>query len=64
MRTNINLDDQLMDEAFKYAHISTKTGLIHLALEEFIQNHRRKDIRQLKGKIQFDPQYDYKTLRK
>lgn len=63
MRTNIVLDDKLVKEAFRYAHVSTKKELIDLALREFVENHRRKDIRDLKGKIKIHEKYDYKELR-
>lgn len=63
MRTNIVLDEKLIKEAFHYAAVSTKKELIHLALREFVENHRRKDIRDLKGKIKIDHRYDYKSMR-
>ncbi len=63
MRTNIVLNDLLVKEAFAYAHVSTKKDLIELALSEFVENHRRRDIRELRGHIKLDPAYDYKTLR-
>ncbi len=64
MRTNIVLDDDLVKNAFKYSKVRTKKELIHKALEEFVENHKRMDIRNLKGKIQFRENYDYKKLRK
>jgi len=64
MRTNIVLDDELVKEAFKYSQARTKKELIHEALREFVENRRRKDLRQLKGKIGFREDYDYKGLRK
>jgi Arc/MetJ family transcription regulator len=63
MRTNIMLDDKLVKEAFRYAHVSTKKELIDLALREFVENHRRKDIRELRGKISIRDEYNYKDLR-
>ena len=64
MRTNIVLDDDLVNEAFKYAeNIQTKKDLINTALKEYIQNHKIKDLRDLKGKIKFDDNYDYKQMR-
>lgn len=64
MRTNIVLDDKLVKEAFKYAEVSTKRELVELALREFVQNHRRRDVRELRNKITLDPHYDYKKMRK
>ncbi len=64
MRTNIVLNDQLVEEAFIYAGVSTKRELINVALQEFVDNHRRKDMRELRGKIKINADYDYKGLRK
>ena len=63
MRTNIVIDDRLMEEALKLSRYKTKRELVHKALEEFIQNRKRRDLRELKGKVHFDEKYDYKELR-
>ena len=64
MRTNIVLNDELIDEAFKFSQsISTKRELIETALREYVNNRKRKNIRDLKGKIEFCDGYDYKTMR-
>ena len=63
MRTNINLDDQLVEDAFKLSRARTKKELIHEALEEFVQNRRRLDLRDLEGRIEFAKGYDYRQLR-
>ena len=64
MRTNIVLDDVLVEEAFKYSSsIRTKKDLIETALREYVQNRKIKDLRKLKGKIQFSDDYDYKKMR-
>ncbi len=64
MRTNIVLDEDLVETAFRYARVSTKRELIDLALREYVQNHGRPDVRDLVGKIKVDPYYDYKKLRR
>jgi len=63
MRTNIVLDDELVNEALKRSHARTKRELIHEALKEYVENRRRMDLRQLRGKISFHNGYDYKKLR-
>jgi Arc/MetJ family transcription regulator len=63
MRTNIVLDDVLVEEAFRHSNAKTKRELVDLALREFVENHKRKDVRELRGKISFHPGYDYKRLR-
>ena len=65
MRTNIVLNDELVDEAFVYSPaITTKRELIETALTEYVNNRKRKNIRELKGKIRFRDNYDYKSMRK
>ncbi len=64
MRTNVVLDDNLISEAFKYAeNIHTKRELIETALKEFVSARKVKNLRELKGKIHFDDNYDYKPMR-
>ncbi|MGA1796871.1 MAG: type II toxin-antitoxin system VapB family antitoxin [bacterium] len=63
MRTNIVLDEKLVQTAFKYAHVKTKKDLITLALKEFVENHSRLDLRDLQGEIEFSKDYDHKKLR-
>lgn len=64
MRTNIVLDDQLVKEAFSYSsHIKTKRELIEVALKEYVSSRKVKDLRDLRGKIQFDENYDHKKMR-
>ena len=64
MRTNIVLNDALVAEAFKYsANIHTKKELVEVALQEYIQKRKVKDIRDLKGKIDFYENYNYKEMR-
>lgn len=63
MRTNIVLDEELVGEAFRFAGVKTKRELVDLALREFVENHRRRDVRELRGKVRLGPDYDHKALR-
>ncbi|MBI2603466.1 MAG: type II toxin-antitoxin system VapB family antitoxin [Deltaproteobacteria bacterium] len=63
MRTNIVLDDALLDEAKKLTGIKTKKALIHEALLILIQTQKKKKLSDLEGKISFRSDYDYKKLR-
>jgi Arc/MetJ family transcription regulator len=63
MRTNIILDDNLVQEAFKYCSVNTKKELIHLALQEFVEKRRRLNLLDLEGKFEFAADYDHKKLR-
>lgn len=64
MRTNIVIDDELFKKAFQYSRAKTKKELIHEALEELITVRQRLDLRDLRGKIKFKEDYDYKKMRK
>jgi len=64
VRTNIVIDDALMEEAFSVCKSKTKKEVIHEALKEFIRLKRRKDLTDLAGRISFYPGFDYKALRK
>ena len=63
MRTNIVLNDLLVEEAMKLANVKTKKELVNLALKEFVENCKRKNRAELKGKIKFSEGYDYKSMR-
>ena len=64
MRTNIELNENLVAEAFKYSYgISSKRELVETALREYVENRKRKDLKELKCKILFRDGYDYKTMR-
>jgi Arc/MetJ family transcription regulator len=63
MRTNIVLDDTLVQEALKLSGAKTKREIISLVLKKFVGNRRRRNLLDLAGKIQFRENYDYKTLR-
>lgn len=63
MRTNIELDDALVEEAFRLTHLRTKKELIHLALQELIRSRKKRNLMDLSGQIQFATDYDYKALR-
>ena len=64
MRTNVVIDDALLNEAFKYTGLRTKKDLVNEALREFVEHHKRMDLRKLRGNIQFQKENDYKGLRR
>ena len=64
MRTNIVLDDDLVEEAFALTGVRTKRELVKLALEELIWRRRKRDLTELAGRIQLRDDYDYKSLRR
>ena len=64
MRTNIVIDDELLNEAFSVSSAKTKKALIHEALNEFIRLKKRKNLTDLAGSVTFSKNYDHKKLRK
>lgn len=63
MRTSIILDEHLVNEAGSLSGIKTKPELVNQALKEFIEHHKRLDLRELKGMGGLHDDYDYKALR-
>jgi len=63
MRTNIVLDDKLVEEAMILSGAKTKKDLISNALREFVTARKRLNLLDLDGKIKFSEAYDYKRLR-
>ena len=49
MRTNIDIDDQLMAEALRRSGTKTKRGAVEEALRFFVQVKAQSDLRQLRG---------------
>jgi Arc/MetJ family transcription regulator len=60
MRTNVVLDDALVEEAFALTNARTKRQLLDEALRAFIRARRRKDLFDLAGKLRLADDYDPK----
>lgn len=63
MRTNIMINDALLQEALQLSGAKTKKAVISMALEEFVNSRKRLNLLELEGKLRFRPDYDYKTAR-
>jgi len=64
MRTNIEIDDELLEEAFSLSKARTKKALVKEALTEMIRLRKRKDLMDLAGSVEFYRSYDHKKLRR
>lgn len=64
MATNLALDDKLIDEARRFGHHRTKKAAVTAALQEYVQRRKQQKILNLTGRVDYDPDYDYKALRK
>ncbi len=54
MRTNIVLDDDLVEEGLELTNLRTKKQLVNLALKELVTKRKRKRILNLEGKISWE----------
>jgi Arc/MetJ family transcription regulator len=64
MPTNLALDDSLIAEAVRIGHHKTKKAAVSAALLEYIQRRKQLRVLDLVGHIDYDPDYDYKALRR
>jgi Arc/MetJ family transcription regulator len=53
MRTNIDIDDKLMEQALRLSGLKTKRAVIEAALQMFVQVKHQSDISKLAGKVEF-----------
>jgi Arc/MetJ family transcription regulator len=63
MRTNIVIDETLLEEAFSVSKAKTKKDLVHEALRELVRLRKRKDLTKLAGSVEFYKDFDHKKLR-
>ncbi len=61
MRTTLDLPEDLLREAMKATHITTKTKVIITALEDLIRKSKISQLKQFKGKVDID--IDLDTIR-
>jgi Arc/MetJ family transcription regulator len=54
MRTNIVIDEELMEKGIRYTGLKTKKELVNYALRELVQRKERKEILRLKGKLHWE----------
>ena len=64
MATNLDIDQELLEEALKIGGQKTKKNTVNKALKEFIEKRKQKEIISTFGSILYEPGYDYKKLRR
>ncbi len=64
MRTNIVLDDELVEEALALTGARTKKDVVDLALRELVRLRKKKNLADLAGRVRFTNRFDHKSLRK
>lgn len=64
MPSNLDFDPELLAQVQELGGFRYKKDAVNAALKEFVQRRKQRELTQLFGTIDFDPQYDYKDLRK
>ena len=54
MRTNIELDEKLVEEAMKLTDSKTKKELVNYALKELVRKKKRKKLLEKEGNVEWD----------
>jgi len=54
MRTNIEIDDNLMADALKATGLNTKKEAVELGLKALIKLNKQASIRSLRGKLKWE----------
>lgn len=64
MRTNIDIDDKIMQDAMRAGGFKTKKETVEAALKALARQRKsQRKILELFGKIEFDPAYDHRKMR-
>ncbi|MFW6087785.1 MAG: type II toxin-antitoxin system VapB family antitoxin [Myxococcota bacterium] len=58
MRTTLNVDDEALAEAMRYAEGRTKTEVINEALRAFARRKRLAELAELGGKVEWSGDLD------
>jgi Arc/MetJ family transcription regulator len=62
MRTNIEIDDKLMEDTMRLTGIKTKREVVELALQTLLRLKKQEDIRKFRGKLHWEG--DLKAMRR
>lgn len=58
MRTNIEINAQLMEQALKLSQLRTKKEVVHQALEHYVKRLKRLKILTLQGQVKWEGNLD------
>ncbi len=64
MATNLLLDDKLVAAAKRVGRHRTKRDAVNEALREYVSRRKQRSVLSLFGKLDWDPDYDYKAERR
>jgi Arc/MetJ family transcription regulator len=63
MATNLQIDPELLEQALRVSGEKTKKAAVTRALQEFIARRKQRELLDLFGSLDWDPEYDYKAER-
>ena len=63
MATNLEINNELIQEALKLGGHRTKRAVVEAALQEYVQRRKQLKITELFGTIEYEDDYDYKQQR-
>jgi len=63
MPRNLELDQELLERAFRVSGEPTKKAAVTRALQEFIARREQRRLAELFGKLEWDASFDYKAER-
>ena len=63
MATNLDINPGLIEQARRIGKHKSKKDAVTAALNEYIRSRKQMRIFELAGKIDFDPNFDYKAAR-
>jgi hypothetical protein len=64
MATNIDLNEPLLSKAMRLGGMKTKKEAVNQALSEYVQRREQLRVLDFFGKVDLDPEFDYKKQRK
>lgn len=64
MATNLEIDNDLIQEALKLGGHRTKRAVVEEALQEYVRRRKQLQIIELFGTIEYENDYDYKQQRR
>jgi Arc/MetJ family transcription regulator len=64
MKTNIDLDEQLVKQGLAITGLRTKKELVNFALAELVKRNTHKDLLELAGEIEFVDDFSTDMVRK
>jgi len=63
MATNLALDPELLERAFRLSGEKTKKAAVTRALQEFVARREQKRLAEIFHSLEWDPAYDFKGER-